>query len=256
MALAVVAVVPPATMAGIYYWIVIHDGSPLMAYPAVLAMLSILRALIRGWLRRPPVVRGPPERSGPSQPIPAEAWDALATLATQQADQSRQSTEAGAADRLVEVVTETVGRDHGKHLVLLGVPLVHAPVGGVDAVRLELVTGPTDIGHSDGGAISAGVAAGEGEADAHAVPFQDHRRHGVVAPVDLDETEPGAVPVRGPVDVVDRQREQVGGEGKRGFVESLGGHVVTRSDHPPGQSQRPYRRRHFGTSRAPWTHPG
>ena len=73
MALAVVAVVPPATMAGIYYWIVIHEGSPLMAYPAVLAMLFLLRALIRGWLRRPPAVRRAPERSGPSQPIQAEA---------------------------------------------------------------------------------------------------------------------------------------------------------------------------------------
>ena len=99
MALAVVAVVPPATMAGIYYWIVIHEGSPLMASPAVLAMLFLLRALILGWLRRPPAVRRAPERSGPSQPVPAEAWDALATLATQQADQSRQSTEAGAGRR-------------------------------------------------------------------------------------------------------------------------------------------------------------
>ena len=48
MALAVVAVVPPATMAGIYYWIVIHEGAPLMAFPAVLAMPFLLRALIRG----------------------------------------------------------------------------------------------------------------------------------------------------------------------------------------------------------------
>ena len=53
MALAVVAVVSPATMAGIYYWIVMHEGSPLMAFPAVLAMPFILRALIRGWLTSP-----------------------------------------------------------------------------------------------------------------------------------------------------------------------------------------------------------
>ena len=38
MALAVVAVVPTATMAEIYYWIVIHEGAPMMAAPAVLAM--------------------------------------------------------------------------------------------------------------------------------------------------------------------------------------------------------------------------
>ena len=73
MALAVVAVVPPATMAGIYYWIVIHEGSPLMAFPAVLAMPFILRSLIRGWLRRPLGVRPAPEQSGPSQSVPAEA---------------------------------------------------------------------------------------------------------------------------------------------------------------------------------------
>ena len=46
-----------------------------------------------------PAPRRAPERSGPSQPVPAEAWGALATLATQQADQSRQSTEAGAGRR-------------------------------------------------------------------------------------------------------------------------------------------------------------
>ena len=72
MALAVVAVVPPATMAGIYYWIVIHEGSPLMAFPAVLAMPFILRSLIRGWLRRPLGVRPAPKQSGPSQSVPAE----------------------------------------------------------------------------------------------------------------------------------------------------------------------------------------
>ena len=134
---------------------------------------------------------------------------------------------ADAADRLVEVVAEAVWRDHGKHLVLLAVPLIHAPVGGVDAVRLELVTGPMDVGHPDGGALGAGVAAGDGEADSHAVPFHDHRRHEVVVPFGLNETEPGAVPLCGPVDVVDRQREQVVGEGKRGVVESLGGVLST-----------------------------
>ena len=49
-----------------------------------LAMPFVLRARVRGWLRRPPAVRRAPERSGPSPPV-----------ATQQADQSRQSTGGG-----------------------------------------------------------------------------------------------------------------------------------------------------------------
>ena len=110
MALTVVAVVPPATMAGIYYWIVIHEGSPLMAYPAVLVMLFLLRALIRGWLRRPPAMRRAPERAGSSQPIPAEAWDALATMAPQQADQARHSTDAGAGRRPILARRDEAGR--------------------------------------------------------------------------------------------------------------------------------------------------
>ena len=88
MALAVIAVVPPATMAGIYYWIVIHEGSPLLAASVVATLPFALRALICGWLRNPPAVRRAPELSGPSQPVPAEAWDAIATLATRQADLS------------------------------------------------------------------------------------------------------------------------------------------------------------------------
>ena len=44
MALAVVAVVPPATMAGIYYWIVIHEGLPLLAAPVVVSLPFALRA--------------------------------------------------------------------------------------------------------------------------------------------------------------------------------------------------------------------
>ena len=70
MALAVVAVVPPAIVAGIYYCIVIHEGAPLMAFPAVLAMFFLLRALIRGWLRRPPCGARPSGRDRPSQSRP------------------------------------------------------------------------------------------------------------------------------------------------------------------------------------------
>ena len=43
--------------------------------------------------------RPAPEQSGPSPPLSTEAWDAMATLATQQAYQSRQSTAAGAQHR-------------------------------------------------------------------------------------------------------------------------------------------------------------
>ena len=105
-------------MAGIYYWIVIHEGTPLMAFPAVLAMLFLLRTLIRGWLRRPPALRRTPGLSGSSQPIhtseslgrKVHTWDALATLATQQADQSRQSTEAGTGRRPIPARRAETGR--------------------------------------------------------------------------------------------------------------------------------------------------
>ena len=36
-----------------------------------LALPFVLRALIRGWLRRPPAVRRAPELSGPSPPVTA-----------------------------------------------------------------------------------------------------------------------------------------------------------------------------------------
>ena len=62
MALAVVAVVPPAVLGGLYYYVVNNEGSPFLAVPAVLALPFALRALH-------PRVAWPP--------IPAEAWDAL-----------------------------------------------------------------------------------------------------------------------------------------------------------------------------------
>ena len=72
MALAVVAVVPTTLMAGTYYWIVIHDGSLLLAVPVILIAPFVLRSLIRGWLRRPPTGRRTaPELSGPSPSGPA-----------------------------------------------------------------------------------------------------------------------------------------------------------------------------------------
>ena len=48
---------------------------------------------------------------------------------------------AGAADRLMEVVAEAVGRDHEEYPVLFAVPLVHAPVGAVDRID-SLITLP------------------------------------------------------------------------------------------------------------------
>ena len=70
MALAVIAVVPPAMIAGIYYWIVIHEGSPLLAAPVVVILPFALHALIRGWLRSPPAVRCAPELLGGSSRPP------------------------------------------------------------------------------------------------------------------------------------------------------------------------------------------
>ena len=41
---------PPAALAGLYYFVVIHDGSMLLTFPVILSMPFALRALIRGWL--------------------------------------------------------------------------------------------------------------------------------------------------------------------------------------------------------------
>ena len=81
MALAVVAVVLPAALAGLHLYVVNKEGSPFLVVPAFLALPFVLRALIRGWLGSPPTVRRAPERSRPFPPVPAEAWDALATHA-------------------------------------------------------------------------------------------------------------------------------------------------------------------------------
>ena len=70
MALAVVAVVPAATLAGLYYAISVRDGSPFILVPVAVVFPLALRWIIRAWLRSPPRVRPTgPALSGPS---PAE----------------------------------------------------------------------------------------------------------------------------------------------------------------------------------------
>ena len=114
MAMAVVAVVPPAWLAALYYYVEIHEGSMVLAALAILALPFVLRALIRGWLRRPPAVRRAPERS----PVPAEAWDAIATHAAQQADQDRQSTgqDVSSGERCVLAAELSLGTSAGSAL--------------------------------------------------------------------------------------------------------------------------------------------
>ena len=55
MPLAVLAVVPPAVLAGLHYYLT-RDGSPFMIVPVILSLPFALRAIIRGWLRSPPAV--------------------------------------------------------------------------------------------------------------------------------------------------------------------------------------------------------
>ena len=55
------------------------------------------------------VSQTPPEHCPPT-PLPAEAWDALATLATRPADQSRQSTGAGGISRPLTALRPQRGR--------------------------------------------------------------------------------------------------------------------------------------------------
>ena len=52
MALAVLTVVPAATLAGLHYFITVREGSPFLLIPVALSFPFVLRALIRGWLGR------------------------------------------------------------------------------------------------------------------------------------------------------------------------------------------------------------
>ena len=69
MALAVVALLPIPYVAGLYYVVIVRDGSPLLLFPAALALPFVLRAVMRGWLRTPPRIRPTvPAPSAPSLP--------------------------------------------------------------------------------------------------------------------------------------------------------------------------------------------
>ena len=54
MALAVLATVPAATLAGLHYAITVRDGSPLILIPVGIALPFVLRAIVRAWLRSAP----------------------------------------------------------------------------------------------------------------------------------------------------------------------------------------------------------
>ena len=72
MALAVLAALPATYAAGIHYIITVRDGSPFILLPVALSFPFVLRALIRGWLRRPPRERptgaSDPGRAGLDRP--------------------------------------------------------------------------------------------------------------------------------------------------------------------------------------------
>ena len=66
MALAVLATVPAATLAGLHYAITVRDGSPLILIPVGIALPFVLRAIVRAWLRSAPRPRATTLRYGPS----------------------------------------------------------------------------------------------------------------------------------------------------------------------------------------------
>ncbi len=118
----------------------------------------------------------------------------------------------------MEVVAKPVGGDDEENLVFLAVALVHAPVVRFDAVGFKLLPGSVDVVHQNGRALLAGVAPVDRKSDAHPVAFEYHRRHGVVAPFHLCHSEGRAVPLRGLVQVLHRQGEDVFAMGEGGFV--------------------------------------
>ena len=69
MALAVLAALPATYAAGIHYGITVRDESPFILLPVALSFPVVLRALLRGWLRRP--TRERPTGAAPTGPTPA-----------------------------------------------------------------------------------------------------------------------------------------------------------------------------------------
>ena len=77
MALAVLATVPAATLAGLHYAITVRDGSPLILIPVGIALPFVLRASVRAWLRSAPRPRATaPAPAGASPVDPESTWPA------------------------------------------------------------------------------------------------------------------------------------------------------------------------------------
>ncbi len=108
----------------------------------------------------------------------------------------------------MEVIAESVGGDDEEDLIAFAVAFVDAPVADLNAVGFELVLEGLDVGDLDGGAVLAGISAGDCEADLGAVSLHDYGGR-IVAALGFGQSEVGAVVHRGRVEVGDRQGEDV-----------------------------------------------
>ena len=118
----------------------------------------------------------------------------------------------------MEVVTKPVRSDYEENLVLFPIALVHAPIARLAPVRLYLVAGLVNVAHQNSRTFLAGVAAIDRKPDLHTIAFENDRRHGIIAPLDLHESKGRAVPLGGLVEVFHRQGEDVLGIRKSSFV--------------------------------------
>ena len=73
MALAVLATVPAATLAGLHYAITVRDGSPLILIPVGIALPFVLRAIVRAWLRSAPRPRATAPAPAGASPVDPES---------------------------------------------------------------------------------------------------------------------------------------------------------------------------------------
>ena len=73
MALAVLATVPAATLAGLHYAITVRDGSPLILIPVGIALPFVLRAIVRAWLRSAPRPRATAPAPAGASPVDLES---------------------------------------------------------------------------------------------------------------------------------------------------------------------------------------
>jgi hypothetical protein len=161
----------------------------------------------------------------------------------------------------VKVITQTVGRDHEEHLVLLSISLIDTPVSDLCSVCLEFVFYRSNVRHKDGRTILRRIATVYGETDAGPVTLEDHRWDWLITPFNFRQAEMLGIPLRGRIEIRDWQRQDIVLEGVRFFEPGFALLPVRRSlrspKHTREQDSRDWKQNHVpDDSNVPHVHVG